>query len=567
VKVHVKGRGEVTLSTANFVAEGGQAAVYQKNGTAYKIYADPKNAIPETKFLELARIDDPNVIKPTDLLIDPATHAPVGYTMRFVSDTLALCQVFPRAFRERVGVSPENTCKLVARLQERVAHVHRGGALVVDLNELNVLVPQALDDVFLIDVDSYQTASFHAEFIMPSVRDWSVKPPGWSEGSDWFAFAILAFQLYVGIHPYRGTHSATAALPPAERLEARMRQKLSALGPGVSLPKAAYPLDVIPEVQRRWMRAVLQEGLRAAPPATGAAPVAIITPKLVVQSFGSVLDVSTSALFESPLLAYVESGGQQLALTEAGIVLNGRLAFPGKPPGQALIGFTPKQNIPVAIVLERGEVTLVEVAGRRSARLQIGASEIAKSGDRFYAKVRDQVYQLEFIESGTLMVVAGPAVASVTESSSRLFDGCVIQKMVGSTFVSLFPKSAAGYQVRVAELDGYRIIDARFERGVLMVIGAGPNGYDRLVFRFEAPSFSSYDANVVANITPAGLNFVVTDGGVCVFINEEDKLEAFSAKPGVSATRIVEDASIGVTCDSFILDPASASCVASSSVR
>src|SRR5689334_6788561 len=105
MKVFVKGRGEVALTQQNFVAQGGQASVYQRNGVAYKVYSDPKDAIPEAKFTELARIDDPNVVRPEDLLLEEKTSRPVGYTMRYVSDTYALCQLFPKAFRDRSGLT------------------------------------------------------------------------------------------------------------------------------------------------------------------------------------------------------------------------------------------------------------------------------------------------------------------------------------------------------------------------------------------------------------------------------------------------------------------------------
>ncbi len=541
VKVFVKGKGEVTLTQAHFVAQGGQASVYQRNGTAYKIYTDPKDAIPEAKFSELSLIDDPCVVRPEELLLAGGQAAqPVGYTMRYVSDTYALCQLFPKSFRERHGFDNDAAARLVARLQEHIARVHRAGVTIVDLNELNVLVSQALDDLFLIDVDSYQTRSFRAEVIMPSVRDWSMKPEQFGELSDWFSFAVLAFQLYIGIHPYRGTHPASSALPPEKRLEHRMRHHLSAFGPEVSLPKICPPLEMIPELQRRWMRAVLEEGKRVPPPdPSGAAPPIAALPASA-RLFGAGLVVSEHAEFEGDIIAYAESGGSSLALTKSGFYLNGRLVMRA-PPGVTVLGFNPKTNDPIALTFHDGKLSLRDVSARTTSSSPIAARQISSSGGRFYTRARDQVVEL-VLSQGALL--PGIAVASVLEHASQLHEGCVTQSMLGSAFVSLFPRSRAGYQVRVPELDSYRIVEAKFEGRVLMVLGAKEGRYDRLVFCFDE-TFMVYELKVVGGVTPSGLNFIVTQAGICISVTEEEKIEAFSVARGPHVSRIVEDDAIG----------------------
>src|SRR5690606_19878348 len=145
-----------------------------------------------------------------------------------------------------------------------VGNVHSAGIVIVDLNELNILVSKAIDQTFLIDVDSYQTAAYPATVIMPSVRDWSAKQ--FTELSDWFSYAVLAFQLFVGVHPYKGTHAQSAGIDKDKRLEHRMRNNISAFRGDVSLPKCCYPFDAIPTVFRDWLKAVLDDGKRVAPP-------------------------------------------------------------------------------------------------------------------------------------------------------------------------------------------------------------------------------------------------------------------------------------------------------------
>ena len=49
----------------------------------------------------------------------------------------------------------------------------------------------------------------------------------------------------------------------------------------------------------------------------------------------------------------------------------------------------------------------------------------------------------------------------------------------------------------------------------------------------------------VEGITHTGINFVVLDSGVCVYLNEDEKLELFSSRLGSKQLKIVEDSILG----------------------
>src|SRR4029077_16726083 len=122
------------------------------------------------KIQELSGLTEANIIRPLDLLLD-GKNRPIGYSMRYIGKSFALCQLFPKAFRQRHNLTPELTLQLVRKLQDGVRHVHSKGILVVDLNELNFLVAEDFSELFFIDVDSYQTPSYPATVLMESVRD------------------------------------------------------------------------------------------------------------------------------------------------------------------------------------------------------------------------------------------------------------------------------------------------------------------------------------------------------------------------------------------------------------
>lgn len=553
MKVTVKGKGDVSLTQANFVAQGGQASVYIRSGTAYKIYTDPKDAIPEAKFHDLNGIQDDHVIKPLELLLDPKSNLPIGYTMNAVTkEPASLCQLFTRAFRDRNGITHANILDVVNRLRHHVACVHHAGVVVVDLNELNLLVPKTWNDVYMIDVDSFQTKGFPATVIMPSVRDFSVRSNDFSPLSDWYSYGILAFQLFIGIHPYKGTHEPSNSVDKDKRLEHRMRHNISAFRPDVSLPKACYGFDQIPQQFKDWLVAVLDQGKRLIPPDPHGGPaVAVgVAPLAPVFIGGGNLIITDVADYTGwRVLAYEESAQHALALlhngTETRIMMDGRVLLSTHLSGTTLIGFTGKMNQPVALNLHNGQVTFYDLNRKTQEVLSFSANEMAKSGPNFYVRNGNMVLEVEFAEMPQKTIVtASTLVADVLELASRLYEGCVIQSMLGAAYVSLFPESKTGCQVRIPELDKYRIHDAKFDGGVLMVAGSKNGRYDRLVFRFD-PSHTSYDLRVIEGVAPTGLNFITLAQGICVCLTEEEKIEAFSARKDKAGVKVVDDPALG----------------------
>ncbi|HEU4796864.1 MAG TPA: hypothetical protein VFT02_14610, partial [Pyrinomonadaceae bacterium] len=166
----VQGEGHVQLGRTEFKAQGGEGAVYVKGQTAYKIYTDPSRCIAQAKIDELSQLAQPNIIRPVHLILD-GSNRPVGYTMRAVGKANSLCQLFPKAFRQRNNITPDLALRLVRQLQTGVLHIHSRGILVVDLNEMNFLVSADFAELYFIDVDSYQTPSFPATALMETVRD------------------------------------------------------------------------------------------------------------------------------------------------------------------------------------------------------------------------------------------------------------------------------------------------------------------------------------------------------------------------------------------------------------
>lgn len=532
MKVFVKGQGTVSLDKNHFVAKGGEGDIYVRGDVAYKLFHDKKKVLPSSKIRELSRIDDDRVIKPDAVVLARAGGGAIGYAMPFVNDAEPLCRLFPRSFKERHGLDAPAVYRIIEDLAARIRSVHAGGALVVDLNEMNFLVRLSTQAVFAIDADSYQTASHPATAIMPAIQDPRTTSAPFDELSDWFSFAVLSFQLLVGVHPYKGKH------PQVKGLVERMQRGLSVLGQAVKLPPVAYPLDVIPDTWRAWYHAVLENHERHAPPQsmTGA-PVVIAPAPLASQT-----ELSTELLLEldSPILGLTTAGRELCLITADGVFVGDKRVFGAVPLG-AVLGSTPLGR-PVVAWRHGDELMIVDVGGGVKLETALGADDIMTSGDRIYVKHTDKILEVVFKDVGKTVVTSSRLVAKVLPHATRLFDGVAIQSLLGSSYASLFPASGAHLQVRLPELDGLHILEARADggrdRGVVLIVVARDRAGDdvRLVFRV-APDGKSYDASVSALPMPMGVAFAVLDSGLCIALTERGELEAFPATVAATARR------------------------------
>lgn len=524
MKVIVQG-APLTLAKTDYLAGGGEGDVYVKGATAFKIYHDPSRMIPLGKIQELQAIPTHNVIRPLHVIYS-TTQAPIGYTMPFVTDTWALCQLFTRTFRDREGLDGPKMAALIQQLRDTVATVHSAQALVVDLNEMNGIVRKDFSSLYLLDADSFQTPHYPATALMESVRDRHSKT--FSPGTDWFAYAILSFQMFVGIHPYKGKH------PGLTTLDERMKLNVSVLDPAVTVPKACYSFDVIPAPWRDWYTAVFQRGERSAPPVNLSATAPMV-PTQILQA--TRLIVVQMAAYQGVLHTYLEHGGQVLAASSDGVWLDGRPQSCDK--GAAAFGFDAQQRA-FAVHTEADGARVTLLLNGTSATLRANIRALSTSEGNVYAHVGEMIYRIDL--HGKLLATL-TAVAPCAQHATWLFEGGAFQNLLGEPHVTfLFPGGAS--TLAVPELKGQRVVDACRRGSVLVVIGEAKGVFTRFVFHAEAPYFS-YTFHGKREVPTAAMpNFAVTDSGIAVLLNEDDDLEVFAASKGFAGMKVLLDPSL-----------------------
>jgi len=541
MKYFIKGLGEIQLTQSNFVASGGEGKIYRKGNVAYKIYEDPNKMIPVAKIQELSSLIDPNIIRPEQIVLDVKNNKPIGYTMKMVEGSV-LCQIFTKAFKQRNNINTSNVLNLSKKLYQIVKNVHKNRILIVDLNELNFLLNNSFNEIYAIDVNSYQTPSFPATVIMDSVRDRHCHNK-FTENTDWFSWGIVCFQMLIGIHPYKGNHPNYENLPMGDRLNARMNDNISVFDSNVRMPKVCEPLDSIPSGLRQWFRAVFQDGKRLEPPLDFDGTIYIAP--VIKQVVGSGLfDIVELREFEDKIISYFSFDGNEI-IAFKDFVYVGRNKY-SIPSSNGLFTFTPKMSQPIFVYVENENLKVFDILNQKYLPFTASADDIMKCDDRIYFKNKNSVLQLFFENINGNIQCLSKVVGNVLDlpSSTKVFDGGIIQNLLGRYYVSIFPTSSHCYQISIPELDDHQIIDAKYENKVLVVVGVTKNGkYNRMIFKLS-DQFNSYSMSKKEDIVYSGINFTVTDAGAAVLINEDENVEVFSNKKETNSSKEISDNSI-----------------------
>ncbi len=473
VTVYDEQGNRLILGPNDHLATGGEGSVYARADRVFKVYLDPEKARRarlEDKIELLKQLQHPGIAAPNGVLRNK-DGAFVGLTLARVQGE-ALCKLFTNTWRDAHQFALPETEAVARAMRDVIEHAHAHRALLVDGNELNWLVDGTR--AVAIDVDSWQLPGFPATAIMASIQDPLLKasPAGvlsFSEGSDWFAWAVVTFQLFTGIHPFKGSHPDFARNALAER----MRAGASVFGPKVSLPAAARPLADIPPVLRQWYQAVFEQGVRSAPPTNWTAAVGAQTaPRLrVSQLSNAALRQERLGNAQGRILAAFN--GFVIARDRTGLVLWDALKKAPAPwvSGPELEAVLRRHAALVRLPATEALVVLAPGTGLSmrtrdgaapASALPSRASSLWQSGNRLFAVVEGAssgLIELKASQLGARALLSVDKQWPVNALSTRFHRGCFVQDCLGTPFVGVLEADGL-VQMKAPALKNLHVIEA-----------------------------------------------------------------------------------------------------------
>ena len=545
ISVVLEHKGAVTLRDSNYVASGGEGTIYKISDMVVKIYHKPEEAkqrgMPD-KIRLLAHLKHPCVSSPLGLVTKPNGDL-AGHYLPYV-DGHPLARVFTNDFWLKEGFTQAHASTLVNRMREVFSFAHQNKAVLVDANELNwfTLFGGRDPEPRVIDVDSWSIGRWGASVIMPSIRDWHSKT--FNERTDWFAWGIVTFQIYTGLHPYKGT------LDGFDRgdLEGRMKANASVFSKGVRLNRAVRDFSTIPNPLLGWYEAAFQNGERNNPP--------------------SPFDTSVVTPRAAQVLRMVTTG-------RTGLLVFEKLAdFPGDPAVKTFhCG---------AVLLSSG--TMIDLATKREICMVTSRNcEVVKSGNGWLvAEMRNREIHFQYVEESSLkstelslrlngynlvsfenrlFVVTDAGLSEVDlkffdkpivsigknwnamVNSTKWFQGVGVMDTMGAKFIITPFGEKKGIQTRIRELDELKVVTAKAGNRFVSLIGIDRSGvYHKVEITFDR-EYQSHKVWVAETDGPE-LNLAILPKGVCATIIKDGELDIFVPIKNQDINR-VEDKGIG----------------------
>lgn len=233
-------KNKYAIDDRNEIQRGGEGRIVlipSEPDLVAKIYLPGIRPIQEAQFRALQQLDSGMFVRPLHLLSDAAGKVH-GFLMHYLDkEFFALSRLFNRAFLSSLSDSDSLINKVINRIVSAVEYAHTRQVIIGDLNPFNVMVNQQ-GEVRFIDTDSYGTPAHpHSGVLLDDIRDFYYQGQV-SQQSDFFALAVLVYQLLTGCHPFKGIHPVYKTLADREI----NRLPVFAQASGIVIPKCHTPL-------------------------------------------------------------------------------------------------------------------------------------------------------------------------------------------------------------------------------------------------------------------------------------------------------------------------------------
>jgi hypothetical protein len=527
---------KVTLAKTDFVTKGGEGSIYRKGNTAYKIYEDLGKMIPVAKIQELASLNNPSIVNPKDIIYNDKKHE-IGFTMEWLGEnTYSLCKLFTNTFRNNNGIENDHVIALVEKMKKVTEYIHQNKFLIVDGNELNYMVDNNFETPYFIDINAWQTPSYQANAIMPSIRDW--KNNEFTVLTDWFSFAIVTFQLFVGIHPFRGKH-------PGYRkndFPNRIIDCVSVFNGAVSIPPATRDFNLIPSAYKDWYFALFENGERKIPPMLPGEAGKILVKVQLIQSTDN-FEITELQEFIGDVLYH--NSKYRLTKTKERVYI-GKTDY--KISLESEVVFTEIESYPIFVKIIDNKIKFYRL-NLPEPILDLNCTDMMITNNTLFLKNNENLMEITFKVFNNNVHPIVKKVWHIEPNSSQMFSNVIVQSVLGRKYLAIplphYDKSSFIIK-EVPEIDNFQIMDAKYENRVCVLTGHQGGVYSRFVFIFDE-KHKKYSFRSQINVDYAPINFVCLDNGVCVLITDDDAIEIFLNRTDKDSVKRIEDPIINST--------------------
>lgn len=504
----------------DFIYTGGEGEVFGKGDTVYKLYFDTSK-IPVDKIKELTVLERPNIIKSKNFVYENKVLS--GISMDWIKDewSVYFTRLMTNEYRKQNNFGSDQAVKVIEFMKETIEYIHSKNILIVDMNEMSFKVDtRDWLTTYFFDVPSYQTPNHKASAIAPGIRDYHNAE--FSVLTDWYSFGVVSCYFLLGNHPFKVRHPKYPDKQLPGIIE-RMKNNVSIFNKDAKYCSAVRDFSVIPQNYLDWYIKLFEQGLRLPPP--GVAGLLKIVPVAVkVVTTTDKFEMELVASFADEIKGCYFINGSQVVFTDKKIYYN-RLDFDRWNDSQVLI--SPDTKTMVFVAIENNLIQFKCADATEIRQVVLRADKLLVIDNELYVISSDKIIHVAIMEIGGRIITAIDKSWNIMPNATIVYDQVLISNILGQPYL-IMPDGKLCHQVNIKELKGYRVINARRDQNIVMIVGWKEGRYDRLVVKFNK-NFSQYRVNLIEDVA-IDLNFIVLDKGMGILINDDDVMEMFRSK-------------------------------------
>jgi hypothetical protein len=285
------------------------------------------------------------------------------------------------------------------------------------------------------------------------------------------------------------------------------------------------PLSVIPKRHREWLKALFVLGERSIPPmADGSGPIPVPANIVVVQGTEK-FEIRELFALDDDILFCTENFGVDYFVTRRS-VYRGTTRIWDKVSDYRRVVVCPTEEGDVVISAADGQGKIHFLTPDNESIGQAASQGVFQRNQAAYTVNKGHLYENTFVKGGSRTLVRTRAIDNVSEYNAQIYPGVVVQDLLGKIWVTIPYAPGKSCSRPIRELDGYRIIDARCERNICIVVAEKQNTYYRFILTFT-PDFTSYALRIEPDVGYEGINFTVLENGLCILLSSADELQVF----------------------------------------
>jgi hypothetical protein len=290
-----------------------------------------------------------------------------------------------------------------------------------------------------------------------------------------------------------------------------MRNHAPIFDKGVRLNSRIRPFDIIPTNYYQWFLDMFQSGKRILPPSHGG----------TVQAVKTITKVGTAIQFDIRLLQeYPENIISHKYLSGKRIVRTNSKTWIDKGCFDNIGEVSIVENSPVFADLQADKLCLA--VGNETTKFDYMAESVMIADNKIYVKNGAYLSELVITKFGDRFIASIGQVWDIMPNASKLFDGLVVQNMLGKPFF-VIPGIC---KIKIAELEGYRLITAK-RSGRVVILIANKDGQDYQFVILFNKQFDGYTCSIETTLTK-DINIAVLEKMLLVSILEDGTLDVVS---------------------------------------